>query len=142
MSLTDPGVLAVLPMLRCDRCDGDRPHVAASRWWRRCLACNRLRRADRGSADARLVLVLALIAGALWLCYLAPILAALVFLPAAVSAAVLLVVVWRAERREAAQRDRAVVRDLVEFRRDRDALRLPPLSPEAMERLRRGEGSL
>lgn len=125
MSITDPGAVVVLPVLACERCGGPRPHVAASRWWRRCLACNRLRRADTGGADARLLAAVALIAGALWLCWLAPILAALVLIPAAVSAGLVLVLLVAAERRE----------------RERP-MRLPPLSPEALERLRRGERSL
>lgn len=120
MNITDPGAVVVLPVLACERCGGDRPHAAG-----RCLVCNQPRRADSGGADARLLVALTLIAGALWLCWLAPILAALVLLPAAVSAALVLALLVAAERRE----------------RERP-MRLPPLSPEALERLRRGERSL
>lgn len=134
-ALTDPGAVVVLPVLRCERCAGDRPHRAAplSRSGWRCLACARR---DTGSADGRLLVALALIAGALWLCYLAPVLAALVFIPAAVSAGVVLVALWRAERREAAQARRAFLRS---------ASRPGPVRPltrdelEAWERIR-GEG--
>lgn len=113
MSITDPGAFVVAPMLACERCGGERPHVAVSRWWRRCLACNRLRRADTGGADARLLAALALAAGALWLCWLAPLLAALVFIPAAVSAGLVLVLLRRAERREREQNRRAVEGGLI-----------------------------
>lgn len=87
---------------------------------------------DDGSAEARLLAYVALAATALWVCYLAPLAAALLLLPATVVSAMVLVLLLRADRRrERVERDRDVVRSL--------ARPLPPLTREqreAWERLR------
>ena len=87
--------------------------------------------ADTGSADLRLLWALLIVTGALALLWVSPLAFALVFGASLVASAVVGVGVWwrmwRDDRREAG---------------DDNVFRLPPLSPEALERIRRGERSL
>lgn len=87
--------------------------------------------ADTGSADLRLLWPLLIVTGALALLWVSPLAFALVFGTSLVASAVVGVGVWwrlwREDRRGAG---------------DDNVFRLPPLSPEALERIRRGERSL